>query len=328
MEFNIKNRTGLYKFLKKRFDKNDYFKFLEKMDILGEGGQGKVYKYCSSKEKLCTAVKKMYLNNKQGKYIMQAYDDNAFKEGIYIELASMQLVNELILQRVCPNYILNYDSIYKKRDGICNDIYPYKMYYFNEYMENAEVYTDWVKRYHTIEEWYNAYFQITVAIYALQRHFNMTHLDLHSDNIIVIKVKEGGHWEYKIDGEKYYVKNYGYIFYINDFGHAWIPNKFKSWFIRQRYNKKRINKSFDVMTLFRSTFKFSVSPKSFKKHIRHIIKELSGDKLFTHIISEVWGKYKEKIPGSKVIDKYDLDKNLLVNKIPKQLKDLVIKIKK
>jgi hypothetical protein len=82
------------------------------------------------------------------------------------------------------------------------------------------------------------------------------------------------------------------------------------------------------MTLFRSTFKFSVSPKTFKKHIRYIIKELSGDKLFKHIISEVWGKYKERIPNSKVIDRYDLDKNLLTNKIPKQLKDLVIKIKK
>jgi hypothetical protein len=152
----------------------------------------------------------------------------------------------------------------------------------------------------------------------------MTHLDLHSDNIIVIKVKEGGHWVYEINGEKYYVQNYGYIFYINDFGHAWIPNEFKSWFIRQRYNKKRINKNFDIMNLFKSTFKFSTSPNNFKKRIRYIIKELSGDKLFTHIISEIWDDYKEKIKGSKLIDKYNLDKNLNVKNLHPKLKKLVI----
>lgn len=326
MDVNIKNRKKLYDFFKKKLQKSEPFMFLNKKNVLGKGGQGKVYRYCLSKpSRYCMAVKKMYLDNKESKYLKDIYADNAYKESVYIELSSMQLINELILQNVCPNYILNYDFLYKKRDGICDDIYPYTMYYFNEFIDGAEIYTDWVKKTHTIEEWYNAYFQITVAIYALQRHFNMIHLDLHSDNIIVIKVKEGGHWVYEIDGIKYYVPNYGYIFYINDFGHAWIPNEFQSWFIRQRYNKKRINKSFDIMNLFRSTFKFSTSPKSFKKHIRYVIKELRGDRLFTHIISEIWSDYKNKISESNMIDKYNLDKNLSVNNLPFKLKKLVIK---
>jgi hypothetical protein len=78
------------------------------------------------------------------------------------------------------------------------------------------------------------------------------------------------------------------------------------------------------MNLFRSTFKFSTSPKSFKKHIRYIIKELRGDKRFTHIISEIWGDYKEKISKSRVIDVYDLNKNLNVKNLHPKLKKLVI----
>lgn len=325
MNVSVKKRKELYDFFKKKLKTSDPFVFLNKKDVLGKGGQGKVYRYCLSKpSKYCMAVKKMYLDNKESKDLKDIYSDNAYKQSVYIELSSMQLVNELILQKVCPNYILNYDFMYKERDGICDDIYPHTMYYFNEFIDGAEIYTDWVKKNHTIKEWYNAYFQITVAIYALQRHFNMTHLDLHSDNIIVIKVKEGGHWVYEINGEKYYVPNYGYIFYINDFGHAWIPSEFRSWFIRQRYNKKRINKSFDIMNLFRSTFKFSTSSNSFKKHIRYAIKELRGDKSFTSIISEIWDDYKEKIKGSKLIDKYNLDKNLSVKNLHPKLKKLVI----
>jgi hypothetical protein len=324
MNVNIKSRKGLYKYFKGILRK-DGMASLTKGVVLGKGGQGKVYRYClSNSSKYCMAVKKMYLDDKESKYLKDIYSDNAYKQSVYIELSSMQLINELVLQNVCPNYILNYDFMYKERDGICDDIYPHTMYYFNEFIDGAEIYTDWVKENHTIKEWYNAYFQITVAIYALQRHFNMIHLDLHSDNIIVIKVKPGGHWVYEIDGEKYYVPNYGYVFYINDFGHAWIPNEFRSWFIRQRYNKKRINKSFDIMNLFRSTFKFSTSPKSFKKHIRYFIKELRGDKLFTHIISEIWGDYKEKISKSRVIDVYDLNKNLNVKNLHPKLKKLVI----
>ena len=324
MNVNIKSRKGLYKYFKGILRK-DGMASLTKGVVLGKGGQGKVYRYClSNSSKYCMAVKKMYLDDKESKYLKDIYSDNAYKQSVYIELSSMQLINELVLQNVCPNYILNYDFMYKERDGICDDIYPHTMYYFNEFIDGAEIYTDWVKENHTIKEWYNAYFQITVAIYALQRHFNMIHLDLHSDNIIVIKVKRGGHWVYEINGEKYYVPNYGYVFYINDFGHAWIPNEFRSWFIRQRYNKKRINKSFDIMNLFRSTFKFSTSPKSFKKHIRYIIKELRGDKRFTHIISEIWGDYKEKISKSRVIDVYDLNKNLNVKNLHPKLKKLVI----
>lgn len=326
MNVNIKNRKSLYKYFKGMLSKNGMVS-LSKGSMLGKGGQGEVYKYCedNKNKNSCIAVKKTYLNNKKSKYINNIFNVDAYKEGVYIELASMQLTNELILQNVCPNYILNYDYMFKGREGICDDIYPYKMYYFNEYISGAETYTEWVKKFHKIEEWYNAYFQITVAIYALQKYFNMIHLDLHSDNIIVIKVKEGGYWVYEIDGIKYYVPNYGYIFYINDFGHAWIPNQFRSWFIRQRYNKKRINKNFDIMRLFRSTLEISTSPKSFKKNIRYIIKELKGDRLFTHIIDEIWGDmYKKKNKKGKMIDKYNLDKKLNVSNLPVKLRDLVL----
>lgn len=320
----IKQRKELFTFFKKTLKKKDPFQILTKKNVLGKGGQGTVYRYCLSKNKsYCTAVKKIYLDTNLSKYINDIYNKKAYKEGLYIELSCMQLTNQLILQKICPNYILNYHFSYKERDGICDDIYPYTMYFYNEVIDNSEVYTDWVKKFHKIELWYNAYFQIIFAIYALQRHFNMTHLDLHSDNVLVVKVKEGGHWIYEIDGIKYYVPNLGYIFYIIDFGHGWIPNIFKSWFITTRYKHKHIYKNFDITSLFKSTLKFSTSPSTFKKHIRYIIKELKGDREFSHLISEIWNNYKKKLPNSPLIDKFNVDKNLNIKSIPKKLQHLV-----
>ena len=326
MEYNIQQRKKIFTLFTKRLEKDQDFKFLNKKNILGEGGQGKVYRYCLSKpSKNCTAVKKIYLKEKQSKYVEDPYDKRALRESIFIELASMKLTNEIILQKICPNFILNYYWIYKERSGICDDIYPISSYFFNEFIDNSDIYTEWVKRHHSIDEWYNAYFQITVAIYTLQRHLNMIHLDLHSDNIIVRRVNPGGHWTYIIDNKKYYLPNLGFILYINDFGHAWIPDVFQSWFIRQRYNK-RIHKNFDIMNLFRSTLKFSTSPVTFKKHIRYIIKELRGDKNFVAIIKDIWSDYRKKDSTSKNIDIYDLDKNIDTQKIPVELRNVVVKI--
>ena len=325
MNINIKKRKEIYDFFKKRINKTNPFENLTKKKVLGKGGQGVVYKYCLI-ENACSeiAVKKMYIDTKSSKYIKDIYNEKAYTQNIYIELLSMQLTNQLILQKICPHYVLNYQFSYKERTGVCNDIYPYTMNLYNEFIKNSEIYTEWVKKDHTIELWYNVYFQIVTAIYALQRHFNITHLDLHSDNILVVKVKEEGHWEYIIDGIKYYVPNLGYVVYIIDFGHAWIPNMFRSWFIRQRYNSKRIYKNFDIMHLFKSTVKFSTSPTLFKKKIRYVIKELRDDKEFTTIISEIWDNYKTKISNSTIIDRYNVDKNIKLNTIPKKLQHLVI----
>jgi len=304
----IKEREKFLNVFHKDFD----FKLLQKKKLLGEGGQGKVYSYCTNKkrktETYCTAVKKIYIESEQSKYINDVSNPKALRHSTFIELASMQLVNDLVLKKICPNFILNYSWRFKSRTGVCDDIYPNVVYFFNEYIENSSTFSEWVKGNHQLDELWNAFFQIVYAIYTLQNHLNMTHLDLHADNIIVKKVQPGGYWKYTLkldDGKEntYYVPNLGYIFYINDFGHAWVPNVFKSWFIRRRYKTKNVKRHFDLMTLFRSIGKRL--PELFQKKIRLMIKTLRDtDKPFSEVILETWGEIYKNKPKSKLLDSF------------------------
>jgi hypothetical protein len=323
MENNVTRRKVLFNKFVKGLTNNKKINLI-KTDLLGRGFQGVVYKYCD--KRLCTAVKKMYLENRQARHLKKPYTIQALKYENFIELASMKLTNELVLQKICPHFVLNYHSESTPRQGVCNDIYPYASKYYNEYIDNVELYTEWVKKQHTISEWYNAYFQITVAIFCLQRHLNMIHLDLHSDNVLVRSVKPGGYWKYTINKVDYYVPNLGYIFYINDFGHAWIPSNFQSWIVRRKYKTKRVHKNFDIVKLFTSTLEFSKSPKDFKNKIRYMIKQLEGDSNFINIIDEIWENYKKK-SKSKKIETYNLDNQVDVKNIPKDLRHLVLQAK-
>jgi len=323
---NIKKRIKLYKYYRKLLEttQNKQELFV-KGKVIGEGHQGKVYKYCTKDQCMDNeiAIKKIYLNVKESKYVDNIYDSKALKHGPFIELAANQLVNQLILQEISPHFILMYDYDFEERWGVCADIYPYKSYFYNEFMDDTETYTDWVSNEHSDEEWYNAFFQITTGIYTLQKYFNMTHLDLHSDNILVKKIKKGGFWSYVIDGETYHLPNLGYQFYIFDFGHAWIPNAFKSWFISQKYKKKQIHKGFDIFKLFQSTLYFDTAPKKFKKDVNHLIRKLRKNEPFENTIQELW---KDKYPtrtSHKIINIFNMNKKL-VSTLPKELQHLNI----
>lgn len=320
MEYNtVAFRTELYN--KFRNDKIH----LEKGRLLGEGYQGVVHTYCDE-ENFCVAVKKMYLEAREARFLKSPYSLPALKYENFIELAAMKLTNQVVLQKVCPHFVLNYRSSYKLRSKSkpCDEEYPYSSKFYNEYVDDSETFTEWVKRDHTIYEWYNSYFQIVVAIFCLQSYFNMTHFDLHSDNILVKRIKSGGHWEYTIDDKTYYVPNYGCVFYLNDFGHAMIPNHFQSWIVRQRYKNKKITSNFDIKRLFESTLEFTTSPAPFKNIIRNIIKNLGQGNDFISVISNIWNNYLIKPNITNVIESYNLDKDLDTQDIPDELKHLVI----
>lgn len=327
MNINIKQRKNIFNKFQDNFD----YTVLQKQTELGRGGQGKVYSYCrKNTDQDCVAVKKIYIEAQQSKYLNDPFSKRALLHSTFIELASMKLINEIILSNVCPNFILNYTWRFKSRSGICDDLYPNVAYFFNEYIPNSQTFTEWVKEERNIEELYNAYFQIIYSIYTLQLKLNMTHLDLHTDNIIVQKVPKGGYWEYTIGETTYYVPNLGYIFYINDFGHAWIPNVLKSWFIRQRYKPNKIKSHFDLMILYRSHFnkvkkKF---PKSFQKVLQNIIKTLRNGSRedFSKIIKDIWfDKYKVINNNSSIIDKFNINNSIDSSSIPQELRPLLIK---
>lgn len=327
MNINIQQRKGIFDKFQENFD----YTVLQKQTELGRGGQGKVYSYCRKQDQQdCVAVKKIYIESQQSKYLNDPFSKRALLHGTFIELASMKMINQLVLSKVCPNFILNYSWRFKSRSGICDDLYPNVAYFFNEYISNSQTFTEWVKSQRDIEELYNAYFQIIYSIYTLQLRLNMTHLDLHTDNIIVQKVPKGGYWEYTIGETTYYVPNLGYIFYINDFGHAWIPNVLKSWFIRQRYNPKKIKSHFDLMILYRSHLNKNKQkfPKSFQKVLQTIIKTLRNGSRedFPNLIKQVWlDKYKVINNYGSIIDKFNINNSIDSSSIPVELRPLLIK---
>lgn len=338
----LSKRVSIFNYYKKLFnlEENKEFekkKFFSKNKLLGEGDQGKVYKYeykhtiNNQTNDKNIAIKKLYLEKADSKYIYDIYNKKALKLGVYIEFAASQLLNQLVLQSICPNFVLNYGYDFVQRNGICSDIYPYTAYHYNEYINSSTMYTDWVQIEHSIDLWYNAFFQIIISIYCMQKYFNMTHLDLHSDNIFVKQVKAGGYWIYIINNKEYKIQNLGYIFYIGDLGHAWIPNILKSWFISEKYKNKLIYKNFDLERLFKSTLKISTSPKDFKTKIKYMIKTLKSDKIsFIDIITEIWDeKYvydnygNPKELNSDIIDIFNLDKKLIVDNIPYELRNIL-----
>jgi hypothetical protein len=329
---NIKERTKVYNYFvnlikKKDFDTENIK--LKKTRILGRGGQAYVKEMCEN-EKKCLAVKKIYIDWKLSEYLNDQYNPLALKDGIYIELLAGELLNQIVLQEISPHFALNYAWDYKERErsSICTDKYPYVMNHYNELISNTDTYTEWVKGEHSLKEWYNAYFQITTSIYVLQNYFNMTHFDLHSENILVQKVKKGGYYIYKIDNVIYKVPNLGYRFFIIDLGQAFIPKKFKSWYVKQEYSNKKITKSFDILFLFESTLEFSTSPPEFKKEIRKLINDIDNKEHFASIIYELWypDLYDTIRKGAKLLEEFDLDKDIVIDDIPKELHHLILKL--
>lgn len=326
MDNTLIKRKTLFNYYTNKFhnsDKDDYRQLFKKIKVIGKGGQGKVYQYsCKNCTTDTLAVKKFYLDEKTANYIEDQFNRKALTLGNYIESASSQLVNILLLQKKCPNFVFNYTTQYIERDGICSDSYPYNGFHYNEYIDDAETFSEWVLEEHSDDKWYNAYFQILIAIYALQIHFNMKHFDLHADNILVKKIKSGGYWKYIINDKEYNIPNLGYIFYIVDFGHAFIPGKFKSWFATgYRYVKN----SFDIEKLYKSTLKTSTASKPFKKELRMIIKQLKNKISFVDVFEKIFLKkynYKKK---TGPIEIYQVDKKLkkINYNLPKELSSIL-----
>lgn len=320
MEFNIKKRI-------KKFE-NFKIDLYSKDELLGIGGQGKVYKYCKKTSVSdCIATKKFYITKNASKYLKNPYTLKALKYDNYIELASSELINQLILQSICPNFILNYSWDHKERQGICDDRYPYVVYHYNELITGKVIsFGDFVEEKHDLNIFYNAYFQISVAIFALEKHFNMKHLDLNNpDNILVKKVKKGGYWKYVINDIEYNIPNLGYIFLINDLGMAYIPGIFKSYYSLEKYHNVRKHKGFDLMQLYKSTMRYSSMDKAGKTKIKNMIKRLISDDYWKYVIYDAFNElYSKEQKNLKLIDTFNLDKKIDKTDIDKKLKGLVI----
>lgn len=198
------------------------------------------------------------------------YSNKSFKKPSLIEIISSTLTNQLVFQKICPHFAINYYWDYR------NNVVTL----YNEYINYT--FESWIQKKHSNQIWFNALFQIMYALTSLKKMFNMLHTDLHIGNILVQKIKKGGYWIYKLNGVDYYLPNLGYIFIISDFGFSWIPNKlYISWYYKDRlkYITKNGQEFYDL-------FDFIDSIKEIKNIPIYFVSEI--DKLFNSKESYVY----------------------------------------
>lgn len=336
-EYTVKKRLDLLKKINYKIDAYKRVICVKKM--LGEGAFGSVYlasvKMEGDKTDDTIAVKRQVINEKYEKYIFNPFNEDVLtgklvknSDDVFIDLAAGQMLSELVLQKICPHFVLNYSW-----DGTIGQIVSYVELY-NEYIDDAQIFYDWAKEKHSDHEWANVFFQVLVAIYAMQKHYNMTHNDLHGANILIKKVKKGGYYKYKIDGTDYYVPNLGNFVLVNDYGLTKIPKKLVPDWFKGRKDKHNLN--IDVKEFYKN-LNIKGAPKKFKNEYLDIFKHITdidvNDLIMTFYAHSKFSPdistkecndvpyfcYNKIKPKGKLIDSFNVDAKLKLTYIHKDL---------
>jgi hypothetical protein len=331
-------------------------KFINIYKKLGEGVQGAVYKsglVRSSKKQFDNTFVIKATNITKGEYNLHnlPFSKKACVKQPYIEIISSLLTNQLVLQKICPNFTLNYNYLIldncKEKTRISTK--KYCTLQFNEYI-NQGTFADWISKKRSVEMLTNAFFQILSGLYAINFHYNMIHNDFHGENILVQKIKPGGYWIYIINNKKYYVPNLGYVFLIMDFGYSLIPDiMYPDWYVKKQ-NSNIVLKDYQDIKLTNITIKTWDLKKLIKFTVRGSNKNMLFKQVFltyfeklialglpqNDIIKFIYGSTNNcnKFPfhcytsknyvSGKRIDTFNLNKNLDITKLPTELHKLKI----
>jgi len=318
---------------------------------LGRGVQGRVYKILplvkikGGPESVAYKISK--LDSDQVANMMTPFKKSNIKKAYFNELVSTLLINQLIVQKVCPNFTLNYfyqttDTCYKRKSkSRC-------LLQYNELIPDG-TFDKWTEKRHSIKMWYNAFFQIFAGLHAMHKYFDMVHTDLHAENIMVKKVKPGGYWKYKINDLDYYVPNMGYVFLIFDFGYSWIPGKMKVDWYHSDFSTARskiitndmnhlkyvLENAYidnpEIIDLIKSIDYYRYKSKYISSisdiitvHYYGLIGKRIGNKNET-CDQKPWRCYNtKKYVTGELIESYDLDKKLDKSELPTELHYLVV----
>ncbi len=109
-------------------------------------------------------------------------------------------------------------SFQKEADGVMDDLF------FDEEEVGAKAGTAaWEAR------WTAWIFQVCAALAQMQAAYNMTHNDLHTNNVVWTETKEPFLFYKSANGDMYKVPTYGKIFHIIDFGRAIFRVGHRQW---------------------------------------------------------------------------------------------------
>jgi serine/threonine protein kinase len=192
---------------------------------IGKGSFGQVYRATINDDEL--AIKEAYLRPNENRILKKATGQNqkweTIKKNSYPrENRILDLVNQLLLSRRCPNFVYVYNmamcdgcrvqrlfDIEKPTSGSC----------YVTFMESAITDLEHVDLLN-FEEQLSVLYQLLIAVYAIHRYYAIWHRDIKTSNVLVSLIKPGGYFEYVIEGKTYYVKNAGVVAYLADFGVA------------------------------------------------------------------------------------------------------------
>ena len=156
---------------------------------------------------------------------------------VKIQLQTKEFKNELSIFKIFSSYAFKNNIIHIPLyyyDCLCNNIikepaYPkllaeakklYKFYSIILYERaDGDLKSFITSRNYNENIWKNIYEQIYMSIFIIH-NLGYLHNDAHSGNFIYRKIKKGGCFHYKINGEDYYIENLGYIWMIWDYGNT------------------------------------------------------------------------------------------------------------
>jgi len=185
-------------------------KYVENHKLIGAGTFGNVYSVKIPKTNISVAIKEGRITVKELKNSMvKKYPPEYIYNG---------LINNLIENKVCPNFSYTYAILFcnhctieelgvKPINTQCSETI---VELFNYTLDKQKDLRD--------EVVLSLLFQILFAIASIQVRYGMFHNDVKKENILVKLVPAGGYWVYQLDGITYYVPNYGYLAALNDFG--------------------------------------------------------------------------------------------------------------
>jgi hypothetical protein len=227
----------------------------------------------------------------------------------------------------------------EKCEGTLEDILEKSVNHYREIKttKSKEEFEEFIKK--RDYEWQSYLLQICFALSVAQKHYDFTHNDLHSSNIMFVSTKQEFIY-YKFENKYYAIPTFGKILKIIDFGRAIYKIRGKEYFSDvfenhadaggqytypyNRKNKKNIvypNKSFDLSRLSTSIIlDLYPTPPNNKKNAKYLSntqKETESD-LFNLLYSWIVDKYNKEVTRFEDFDLYKIIARRMTNAVPEK----------
>lgn len=216
-------------------------------------------------------------------------------EGL-IEPRVWQVLNELVIRKKCPNFVVLYETdIAKDFRKLITYSELWDKTLWNLSNESA------LGRTHFLSEdaWVSIFFQICAALHAMHQA-GVQHQDLHANNVFIKALPHRtGYWTYIIKGKKYYCPNRGYMIAISDYGRAFSKKlKTRSSFQTDVDNdlSSETNEFYDLKRIFDS-IEDKTREHEFFNDITFSSLERTAKRPISHVLPRLFSIFREKPTG-------------------------------